>query len=227
MPVAYISVLVGSLGTFSSLYRRRKVAKAAALEPWFPDHISRDVYLSLIHLDPVEGQKGNQAVPDSVLKAALLRRAADDIGRIVALRAAKGPLGGLVQGGHVGDDLWQSCLRAEKEIEEEVKDVVNEANAFVPGWGQVIFQTANEMFQNDVLRRRIEEVQTQAQAEKEWWAKKRSEMQADLMKEINDGASNTSGTSSSHVRQGSDEDTVLVEAGGPTDGRSKKKKGKK
>jgi translocation protein SEC66 len=103
-------------------------AKQASLEPWFKDHLTRDVYLSLLHLESPEGQKAHP-VPDSVLKAALLRRATEDVARIFAIRAAKPPLGGLVQGGHVGDDLWQSCLRAEKEIEDEVKDVVNEVRA--------------------------------------------------------------------------------------------------
>jgi translocation protein SEC66 len=125
LPFAYIGVLIGSLGTFSSLYRRRKAAKAAALQPWFPSHRSRDIYLSLLHLEPAEGQKG-QAVPDSVLKTALLRRATENISRVMSIRASKGPLSGLVQGGHVGDDLWQTCLRAEKEMEDEIKDVVTE-----------------------------------------------------------------------------------------------------
>lgn len=32
----------------------------------------------------------------------------------------------LLQRGSVGDDLWQRFLRAEKEMEDEVRDVVNE-----------------------------------------------------------------------------------------------------
>jgi translocation protein SEC66 len=83
------------------------------------------------------------------------------------------------------------------------------------------------MYQNDLLRRRVEDIQNQGKIEREWWNKKKADMQADLMKEINDGASSASGTtSSSHNRMGSDEDTVLVEAGGPAD-KTKKKKGKK
>lgn len=34
----------------------------------------------------------------------------------------------LLQRGSVGDDLWQRFLRAEKEMEEEVKDVVSEVS---------------------------------------------------------------------------------------------------
>jgi translocation protein SEC66 len=142
LPFIYLGILVGSLATFSSLYRRRKacksslpsrillaaehqsVAKAASLEPWFGPHLQRDVYLSLLHIEP---QPGKAKVPDSILKAALLRRACEDIHRIVQIRNSKQALANLLQRGSVGDELWQRFLRAEKEIEDEVKDVVNEA----------------------------------------------------------------------------------------------------
>lgn len=132
LPVLYLAILIGSLYTFSTLYRKRQTNKAAQLEPWFPQHKARDIYLSLLHLDPAEasdsaeGEKKLGKVPDSVLKAALLRRAVEDIQRILYLRTSKPALQSLVQRGSIGDDLWQRFLRAEKEMEEEVKDVVNE-----------------------------------------------------------------------------------------------------
>lgn len=98
-------------------------AKASHLEPWFNRHLSRDVYLSLLHIEP---QPGQPKVPDSVLKAALLRRATEDILRIIQIRNSKQALSTLLQRGSVGDELWQRFLRAEKEIEEEVRDVVSE-----------------------------------------------------------------------------------------------------
>lgn len=119
VPFAYLFVLVGSLAVFSHLYRARKAAKAASLEPWFPQHLQRDVYLSLLHQE-------NPKVPDSILKAALLRRATEDIHRIIQIRNAKGALQQLLQKGSVGDDLWQRYQRAEKEIEDELRDVVTE-----------------------------------------------------------------------------------------------------
>ena len=142
-PFIYLGILVGSLATFSSLYRRRKAcrssplgrilpaadsqstAKAASLEPWFGPHLQRDVYLSLLHIEP---QPGQRKVPDSILKAALLRRACEGIHRIVQIRNSKQALANLLQRGSVGDELWQRFLRAEKEIEDEVKDVVNEVS---------------------------------------------------------------------------------------------------
>lgn len=132
LPILYLTILIGSLYTFSTLYRKRQVNKAAKLESWFPPHQARDVYLSLLHLDPSEasegadGEKKLSKVPDSVLKAALMRRALEDIQRIMQLRTSKPALQNLLQRGSVGDELWQRLLRAEKEMEEEVKDVVNE-----------------------------------------------------------------------------------------------------
>lgn len=123
IPFAYLFVLIGSLAVFSHLYRARKAAKAAALEPWFGQHLQRDVYLSLLHQE-------NPKVPDSVLKAALLRRATEDIHRIIQIRNAKGALQQLLQKGSVGDDLWQRYQRAEKEIEDELRDVVTEVCFF-------------------------------------------------------------------------------------------------
>lgn len=105
------------------------IDKAASLEPWFPAHLQRDIYFSLLHLEPSSTstkEKKAPAIPDSIFKASLLRRAAEDIRRIMALRSQKQALTTLVQRGSVGDDLWQRFQRAEKEMEDEVKDVVSE-----------------------------------------------------------------------------------------------------
>ncbi|EON64259.1 hypothetical protein W97_03490 [Coniosporium apollinis CBS 100218] len=230
VPFAYLTILLGSLYTFSHLYRARKLSKAASLEPWFPPHLQRNIYLTLLHLDPSEsGEGGPSKVPDSVLKAALLRRATEDIHRVLQLQNAKPALQSLLQRGSVGDDLWQRFLRAEKEIQEEIKDVVAEANAFAPGWGQLIFQTANEMAQNALLRKRVEEIQAQVTAEKEWWEKKKAGIQADFMKELDEDSKATQPVPT--TGRGSDDDAVLVEGGGPTAAQQqgsmkKRKKGK-
>lgn len=130
LPILYLTILIGSLYTFSTLYRKRQQNKAAKLEPWLPAHRQRDLYLTLLHLDPAEASEESEKklnkVPDSVLKAALLQRALEDIRRIVQLRSAKPALQTLLQRGSVGEELWLRFLRAEKEMEEEVKDVVNE-----------------------------------------------------------------------------------------------------
>ena len=68
-----------------------------------------------------------------------------DVLRVLRIREDKPALQNLLQKGSVGDELWNSLLAAEKELEVEIMEVVQEANSFVEGWGQVIFQTANEM----------------------------------------------------------------------------------
>ena len=86
-----------------------------------------------------------------------------DVKRVVKLREDKPALQNLVQKGSVGDDLWNAMLAAEKELEAELLEVINEANSFVPGWGQIIFQTAGEMVQNERMREIFEEIpQTKA-----------------------------------------------------------------
>lgn len=205
VPIAYLVILVGSLSVFSNLYRKRQQASAAALEPWFPTHIQRNIYLTLLHQE-------DPKIPDNILKAALLRRATEDIHRIVQIRNAKQALQVLLQRGSVGDDLWQRFQRAEKEIEEELRDVVQEANAFAPNWGQTIFQSASEMAQNTHIRERLGEIMSKSEEEKKWWESRRAMVQADFMKELDD-----------EKKKNSEDEAVLVEAGGPSVG----KKGKK
>ncbi|RPB00874.1 hypothetical protein L873DRAFT_748496 [Choiromyces venosus 120613-1] len=191
-PLVYIAVLVGTLAVFSSLYRKRKANKAASLEPWFGPHYSRDIYLTLLHQE-------NPKVPDSILKAALVRRATEDLRRIVTLRQAKGSLQQLLQKGSIGDDLWTRFTVAEAEIDEELKDIAMEANGFSSEWAASIFQSANEIVQAERIRERAAEVAEQAAAERAWWNEKRERASRELLGENN-----------------SDEDGVLVESLGST-----------
>jgi translocation protein SEC66 len=214
IPLAYLSILIGSLATFSSLYRRRKAQKSASLAPWFPPHLQRNIYLSLLHIDPQDSsstpegsEKSLNQIPDSIIRAALLRRAVEDIHRIIQIRNAKPALQTLLQRGSVGDELWQRFLRAEQEIEEEVKDVVSEvclihhqplstfwnwlesqANALVPNWGQIIFQSANEIANNQLAKQRMEDIQSKLPEEKAWWDKRKQGVQSAFMKELDNEA---------------------------------------
>lgn len=77
-------------------------------------------------MEPEAGQEKAPKVPDSVIRAALLRRAVEDIRRIIQIRTSKQALNTLLQRGSVGEDLNQRFTRAEKEIEEELRDVVTE-----------------------------------------------------------------------------------------------------
>ncbi|KAK5654984.1 hypothetical protein OQA88_6743 [Cercophora sp. LCS_1] len=229
LPLAYVVVLGGTFMTFSTIYRKRKAAESANLEPWFKPHIQRNIYLSLLHMEPEAGAEKSPKVPDSVIRAALLRRAVEDIHRIIQIRTAKTACSSLLQRGSVGDDLWQRFQRAEKEMEEELRDVVMEANALAPNWGQIIFQSANEIAANTALRERIDEVEAQTQHEKEWWEKRRASIKSEFLKELDDESAEKPKTAASV----SEDEPVLVDtntpsatpAAAPSGG--KKKKGKK
>lgn len=106
-----------------------EIANSTSLQSWFGPHLQRDIYLTLLHLEPEHGKDNSQAVPDSLLKAALLQRATEDISRVLEIRSSKQALSNLLQRGSVGDDLWQRFLRAEKEVEAELRDVVDEVSS--------------------------------------------------------------------------------------------------
>ncbi|TQS31553.1 hypothetical protein Golomagni_08162, partial [Golovinomyces magnicellulatus] len=126
LPFAYLIVLSGALMTFSRIYRKRRAVESANLAPWFGPNLQRNVYLSLLHMDPEDSNEKTPRVPESVLKAALLRRAVEDIDRLIQIKSAKQACSSLLQRGSVGDDLWQRFERGEKEMEEELRDVVTE-----------------------------------------------------------------------------------------------------
>jgi translocation protein SEC66 len=94
---------------------------------------------------------------DALLKSALVRRAMTDVQRVLQIREDKPALQNLLQKGSIGDDLWNSLLAAEGELEAEIMEVIAEANTFVEGWGTVIFQTANEMIANEKMRTLFEQ----------------------------------------------------------------------
>ncbi|PFH50647.1 hypothetical protein AMATHDRAFT_144502 [Amanita thiersii Skay4041] len=143
VPVAYLIIVFGGLFVFSYFYRKH--SSSHTYEPFFPSHPERNAYITLL-------QKTNPPASDALLKAALLRRAMADVQRVLRIREDKPALQNLLQKGSIGDDLWNSLLNAEKELEAEIMEVVAEANSFVEGWGQVIFPSANEMLANEKMR---------------------------------------------------------------------------
>lgn len=246
VPIVYLTILVGSLATFSSLYRRRQTNSKLKLAPYFPSHTARNVYLTLLH--QTDTQSDLKSVPNSVLCAALLERACEDILRLREINTRKGPLNTLLQRGVVGDDVWQRFLRADKELEAELKDVLAEANALAPGWGEnnLILQTANEIIVNRLTKAKIEEKRATLASEKEAWEKVKEASRLELegefepKKEVVSASSTNASTpekarpKAAAVTEASDEDTVLVEKGADAvtstsggGGKNKKKKGKK
>lgn len=243
LPLAYLTILLTSLWTFSHLYRRRQAAKALSLTPWFPTHPTRTLYLSLLEL---QSSSTASKVPDTVLRAALLRRATADIHRLLSLRNSKPALAQLLQRGSVGDELWQRFQIAEKEMEAELREVVEEANALAQGWGQTIFQSASECAHNEVIRRKLKEVEEKREGEREAWARRRESVREGFLKELEGeaGAAEAKSAVTQKTQEdavtsppktgSSDDDAVLVEhetitsaPDTPGGGSAKKKKAKK
>jgi translocation protein SEC66 len=105
-------------------------------------------------------------------------------------------------------------------------DKIVQANALSPNWGHSIFQSANEIAANTMLRKQLDVIQSQTDAEKEWWEKRREGISRDFMKELDVEPAETSpqGTKAS-----SEDEPVLVDTDTPsaTPSSSKKKKAKK
>lgn len=81
----------------------------------------------------------------------------------------------------------------------------------------MIFQSANEMNQNRLVRERMAEIQGQMETEKEWWEKRRAGIQSDFMKELEqEEGRGAKMAAEPKNRGGSDDDAmVLVDSGGP------------
>ncbi|UZJ51975.1 hypothetical protein CBS101457_001295 [Exobasidium rhododendri] len=177
VPIGYITVLIVSLSIFSKIYRKR-TAMALAMDhgnPWFPEgHPERDIYQTLVQAaaSSLSADGTTAAIPDVVLKAALLNRAMTDVKRIIRMRDDKQALNVLLQKGSIGDETMSRFSMAEKELEAEILDVVSEANTFKEGWGQLIFPSASEMVAHlkhkevyyDIHRQRIEETKKLVEA---------------------------------------------------------------
>ncbi|OXC70225.1 hypothetical protein AYX13_01134 [Cryptococcus neoformans] len=147
VPVAYITVLVTAMAIFSRVYRRRRAVSKTSIEPWFSNHPTREVYMSLLADEP--------PAPENLLKAALLSRAITDVQRIWRLKDDKTALASLHTRGLVGDDTMTRFAAAEKELEAEIVDVISEANTFKQGWGQFLFATATEMAQAEKTKEAV------------------------------------------------------------------------
>jgi translocation protein SEC66 len=161
-PVAYFVLVLGSLITFNILYRAHKAKQSANLEPWFPVHHSRDIYLTLLHLDP--------PCPPSMLKAALLERAKEDISRVYALREQKVSAHHLLQKGSLAETTFQRIENAEKELNAEIQDVVAEAGALGgEEWMKSILAQANECYQKEVVVSVVEKAKKMAEEERRRW----------------------------------------------------------
>lgn len=226
-PVAYLILVLGSLTIFSTVYRRRKALQFSNLEPWFPKHHERDVYLTLLHWE-------DPPCPPKLLKAALLERAREDVTRIYKLRESKAAANQLLQKGSISESTFQQLNAAEAEMNVEIQDVVNEARALGGDeWAQSILAQANEYFQKNMIHKAIKRAQLNADNEKRKWEEEQllrkayQDKQREIaLKELSEevaglGSGNTSSAEGETPRANG------VTAENLTERKSKKKKNKK
>lgn len=129
------------------------VAVRAVHEPWFGPHYTRDLYVSLLSMEPPASRP--------ILIAALIRRAMTDVERIMEIRENKMALQNLLTKGQIGDETWNHILEAEKELDSEIYEVVQEANTFKAGWGQIIFAHAGDEVQHEKHKKFWEDIEEQ------------------------------------------------------------------
>jgi translocation protein SEC66 len=82
-------------------------------------------------MEYVDGQEHHSEPPLSLLKAALLRRAAEDVRRGLVIRKARQACGVLLNKGSIGIDVSKELDRAGEELDNEAIDVAAEVR--VPG----------------------------------------------------------------------------------------------
>lgn len=169
-PLFYVVIIIFSLITFSRWYNRRKRAQEAAEEPWFADHWERNVYNTLLH------KPESEKIPDKLMTAALLRRAMEDVKRMMKTKESKRAMVQLLQSGSVGDNLNRQFTVAERELEGELMDVVAESQAYQEGWNQYVFQTASEMLQYDNIYDIINQTKEMIEPERKQWEKRKAIM---------------------------------------------------
>ena len=92
------------------------------------------------------------------------------------------------------------------------------------------------MVNNEIIRERVAEIQAKVRADREWWEKERESISSKFMQELDQEAPAETSKPVPTATGNSDEEAVLVEAGGPAAGGSaagskggtvKKRKGKK
>jgi translocation protein SEC66 len=144
-----IIIFLSYLTIFTLFYHHRKATLFSNLEPLFKSHTSRDIYLSLIHL--------NAQCPTHILQAALLDRAKEDISRIYILQKIKGAARSLLQKGHITQVIWTYLQVVEAELIDEIEDVQAEARGLRgEDWGDIIMIQANEYFQKCFIIKSLE-----------------------------------------------------------------------
>ncbi|RCI15690.1 hypothetical protein L249_3383 [Ophiocordyceps polyrhachis-furcata BCC 54312] len=94
-------------------------------------------------------------------------------------------------------------------------DGANVQASQVPNWGPAIFQSANEIITNNRLRDKVDEIQLQMRAEKQWWERRRGQIRTEFMKELDESEKSSS-------KATSEDDAVVIDTPGKSGKKSRK-----
>lgn len=135
LPTSFVLGYLTILSILIWIALRRPRSKQSP-PPWFSQpHISRDLYFSLLNLDPTP--------PPSILISSLLTRASFSLDRKKSLSSSKTSLSKLWSSGLIGHQLWDSLLMAEIELDLEFQSIEEDALSFgfdLDGFRKLVFQ---------------------------------------------------------------------------------------
>jgi translocation protein SEC66 len=153
LPIGYLGLiaLIYKLFTTFNLPQKSK--------SYFAENVARLEYLELAeqYTLNVTGLK--------ILETALLKRAAEDLRRLMLLRDQKPSVSNLVAQGIMGQDMLDKITVAEMELNNELEDLMAESKIYRPDWEQTILQEASALLQqlasNDLDDENNDEIQQQ------------------------------------------------------------------
>lgn len=154
-PLIYVGVVLTVFVIFSIVYRRRRLQSFTEIEPLFKENYPAEIYHQL-KAAYVDADLPKEKKPhEKVMKAALLRRAAEAIRRSMKLKENEVAFTKLYQNGLIGDDIFKQYEFQIKFQELELKEIVAECESYKKGWVQTFFPLAQEICFNEALRRRL------------------------------------------------------------------------
>ncbi|KAL2912971.1 Translocation protein S66 [Polyrhizophydium stewartii] len=157
LPLVYVTSLAVLFALFARYNKGRQLQHNQS-SSYFPLHTAKYEYEELAEQFSPEDPFGQM-----VLISSLMKRAVEDVRRVLKIREEKPPLQQMVRDGIVGEELFDRIVRAEQELEAELQMVMEDAEMYREGWGKTIFQEASQIAQQQIQQ--IWQAQAQARLE--------------------------------------------------------------
>ncbi|KAF4628211.1 hypothetical protein G7Y89_g9942 [Cudoniella acicularis] len=150
--------------------------KSRNIKPYFPPSLHRQIYLSLLNVKP--------PVEESALVAAFLLYAVEIFDRVIWIHTALPACKTLWEQSSIGEEELLQLVRANKELDKQLLEIIEEAEDFRHFWGLTLFRTAMEISNNLKLRESLAKIEGKKDEEKEWWEARRKAILDQLMVEL-------------------------------------------